>query len=166
MKTLFLERGRKGEREGKKHQCVVASCTSPTGDLARNPGTCPDWESYQQPFGPQASTQSTEPHQPGPFNSLFPFLPLPYWLAKPPVQSEPHCTTGCGDNKHLCCAPFSQGELPVSPEVSAACLSGLLQLSKEVSPFCSQFTELSLWTDLEFSLSATAERMCSLSLSR
>ena len=33
----FLERGREGEREGEKHQCVVASCLPPTGDLARNP---------------------------------------------------------------------------------------------------------------------------------
>ena len=36
-----------------------------TGDLARNPGMCPDWESNQRPFGLKASTQSTEPHQPG-----------------------------------------------------------------------------------------------------
>ena len=28
-----------------KPQCVVASCTLPTGDLAYNPGMCPDWES-------------------------------------------------------------------------------------------------------------------------
>ena len=28
---LFLERGREGEREGEKHQCVVASHTPPTG---------------------------------------------------------------------------------------------------------------------------------------
>ena len=40
---VFRERGREGERE--KHQCVVASCTPPTGDLAHNPGMCPDWES-------------------------------------------------------------------------------------------------------------------------
>ena len=54
---LFLERGgRKGEREGEKHQCVVASCMSPTGDLAHNPGMCPDWESNWLPFGSQAST--------------------------------------------------------------------------------------------------------------
>ena len=44
---LFLERGREGEREGEKHQCVVASWVSPTGDLAHNPGMCPDWESNQ-----------------------------------------------------------------------------------------------------------------------
>ena len=72
----FRERGREEEREGEKHQCVVASCTPPTGDLAHNPGMCPDWELNWQPFGLQASTQSTEPHQPGLeaycFNLLFP----------------------------------------------------------------------------------------------
>ena len=60
---LFLDRRREGE--GKKHQCVVASCTPPTGHLACNPGMCPDWELNQQPSGSQAGTQSTEPHQPG-----------------------------------------------------------------------------------------------------
>ena len=62
---LFLERGKEGGREWEKHQCVVASCTASTGDLARNPGMCPDWESNQRPLGSQASTQSTQPHQPG-----------------------------------------------------------------------------------------------------
>ena len=28
---LYLERGREGEREGEKHQCVVASHALPTG---------------------------------------------------------------------------------------------------------------------------------------
>ena len=38
---LFLERGEEKERErGEKHQCVVTSCTPPTGDLACNPGMC------------------------------------------------------------------------------------------------------------------------------
>ena len=62
---LFRQRGREGEREGEKHQCVAASCMSSTGGLARSPGVCPHWESNQRPFGSQASTQSTEPHQPG-----------------------------------------------------------------------------------------------------
>ena len=53
------------EREGEKHQCVVASCMPPTRDLACKPGMHPDWESNQQPFGSQATTQSTEPHQTG-----------------------------------------------------------------------------------------------------
>ena len=39
----------------------------PTGDMAHNPGMCPDWESNQRLFGSQASTESTEPHQPGLF---------------------------------------------------------------------------------------------------
>ena len=39
--VFILERGREGEREGEKHQYMVASHTSPTGDLACNPGMCP-----------------------------------------------------------------------------------------------------------------------------
>ena len=62
---IFGQRGREGEREGEKHQYVVAYFVPPTGDLARNPGMCPDWESNQRPFGLQAGTQSTEPHQQG-----------------------------------------------------------------------------------------------------
>ena len=57
--------GKEGEREGEKDQCVVASHTPPTGDLAHNPGMCPDWESNRWPCDLQASAQSTEPHQPG-----------------------------------------------------------------------------------------------------
>ena len=44
---------------------LVASLMLPSGDLALNLGMCPNWESNQQPFGPQAGAQSTEPHQPG-----------------------------------------------------------------------------------------------------
>ena len=40
---LFLERGREGEREGEKHQPVVASCLPPNRNLVHNPGMCPDW---------------------------------------------------------------------------------------------------------------------------
>ena len=61
---IFRERGREGEREGKKHQ-LVASYMPLTEDLAHNPGMCPNWEWNQRSFGPQANTQSTEPHQPG-----------------------------------------------------------------------------------------------------
>ena len=42
-----------GKREGEKHQCVVTCHVVPTGDLACNPGMCPDWESNQRPFGSQ-----------------------------------------------------------------------------------------------------------------
>ena len=69
---LFIssQRGREGDREEEKHQCVAASCVPPTGGLAWNPGTCPDWELNRQPFGSQASTQPTEPHQPGTLSVL------------------------------------------------------------------------------------------------
>ena len=66
---IFRERGgREKERERnievwEKHQLAV-SCGPPTGDLACNPGMCPDWESNHWPFGSQADTESTEPHQP------------------------------------------------------------------------------------------------------
>ena len=36
----FLER-REGEREGEKHQCVIASLLPPMGDLAHNPDMGP-----------------------------------------------------------------------------------------------------------------------------
>ena len=42
-----------------------ASLTPPGGDLAHNPGMCPDWDSNRQLFDSQAGTQSIEPHQPG-----------------------------------------------------------------------------------------------------
>ena len=70
---LFLERREQKEKKREKHPCVVASCTPPTGDLARNPGKCLDGESNQQPFSPQAGVQPTEPHRPGHF-CLFLFL--------------------------------------------------------------------------------------------
>ena len=51
------------------HAWVVGQV--PSRDLARNPGMCPDWELNWQSFGSQASTQSTEPHQPGIFLKNF-----------------------------------------------------------------------------------------------
>ena len=47
---IYSREGKGGEREGGKHQCVVASHTSPTRDLACNPGMCPDWELNQRPL--------------------------------------------------------------------------------------------------------------------
>ena len=45
----------------------MCGCLShaPIGDLAINPGMCPDWESNQRAFGLQAHAQSTELHQLG-----------------------------------------------------------------------------------------------------
>ena len=69
-KILFIFREEESEKERGKHQCVVASHMLPIGDLACNPGTCPDWESNQQPFGLQGGTQSTEAHQLGCIHAL------------------------------------------------------------------------------------------------
>ena len=44
---IFRERGRDGEREGEKHQFVIAFHVAPTRDPACNPGMHPDWESNQ-----------------------------------------------------------------------------------------------------------------------
>ena len=60
---FFSKRVREGEGEGDKH-LLVAFHTPPTGDLAHNPGMCPDWESKWRPFGSQTGIQSTKPHQP------------------------------------------------------------------------------------------------------
>ena len=68
---FFREReGNGGRRRGEKdlnvweiHGCLWLP--PHLGTWPHNPGTCPDWESNQQPFGLQARTQSTEPHQPG-----------------------------------------------------------------------------------------------------
>ena len=63
---LFSERGegRQKERERNINVWLHLTCP-PTGDLACKPGMCPERDSNQQPFSLQASTQSTEPHQPG-----------------------------------------------------------------------------------------------------
>ena len=45
---LFIFREGEGEREGEVHQCVVGSHAPPSGDLACDPGMCPDWELNQQ----------------------------------------------------------------------------------------------------------------------
>ena len=79
---LFLERGWEGEREGEKQQCVVSS-------HAPLLGTWPailDWELNQWPFGFQARTQSTEPHQPG--QEVFNFL---CELLFPNLSNGEHC---------------------------------------------------------------------------
>ena len=64
-------------KRGEKHQCVVASHTPPTGDLASNPGKCPRLGIELATVGSQAGTQSSELHQPGLylyFSKVFFFL--------------------------------------------------------------------------------------------
>ena len=57
---LFL--GRKRGRETTMCGCLSST---PCGDLARNSGMCPDWESNWPPFDSWAGAQSTESCQPG-----------------------------------------------------------------------------------------------------
>ena len=99
-KILFLE------REGEKHQCVVASCAPPAADLTYNPGMCPGWESNLQPFGSQAGTQSTEPHQPGPIIQNFSARKIRSKHRNSAVLSSPNLNSS--DNHHgvhplFCC---------------------------------------------------------------
>ena len=42
---IYFQTEGKGGREGEKYQCEVASRAPPPGDLSRNPGMCPGWES-------------------------------------------------------------------------------------------------------------------------
>ena len=107
LKRLFTFRQGKGEKKGVKHQCVVASGATPTGDLACNPGTCPDRELNQLPFGSRACPQSTEPHQPGQdcfLKYIFLimllqlsqyFQPLPTSTQDPPSLQQPPCLSSC-----------------------------------------------------------------------
>ena len=65
LKILFIYFRLRG-RDKETPMCGCLSCAPYWGpDLACNPGMCPDWESDQRLFGPQAGAQSTEPHQPG-----------------------------------------------------------------------------------------------------
>ena len=69
MNILFIFRGR-GVKEEEREKNIdvrdkhwpIASFMPPTGEKACNPGTWPDGELNQWPFGSQASAQSTETH--------------------------------------------------------------------------------------------------------
>ena len=55
---IYFYRGEGKEKERERNINVWLSFACPRhGDLACNPGMCPDWESNCQPFGSQASTQ-------------------------------------------------------------------------------------------------------------
>ena len=96
--SIFRERERKGERQGEKHQCVFASHTPPAGDLAHNPGTCPDWELNQQPFGSQANLCSTlHSHNYSISTSPYFLIPSPFSYSLPavPLPSDSHQSVLC-----------------------------------------------------------------------
>ena len=62
LKILLIYFQRETERVGEKHWRARETSVS----CPAHPGMCPDWELNRYPFSSQASTQSTEPHQPGP----------------------------------------------------------------------------------------------------
>ena len=67
---IFKERGREGEREKVKHQCVVSSHTPPTGEPSLQPRHV-SWLGIEPvTLWFAAGTQSTEPYQPGPKNGF------------------------------------------------------------------------------------------------
>ena len=72
---IFREKGREKERKRntdvREVRQLGVSHMPAAGNLAHNPGRCPDWELNWQPFGSQARTQSTEPHQPGQILFIF-----------------------------------------------------------------------------------------------
>ena len=61
---MFRE-GKGGRKRGRETSVCDCLSNTPPGDLARNLGMCPDWESNWRPFGLQAHSQSTELYQPG-----------------------------------------------------------------------------------------------------
>ena len=62
-KILFIsrERGQEGGRERNINVWLPLAC-SQLGDLAHNPGMCPDWELNPRPFGSQAISLNSLSH--------------------------------------------------------------------------------------------------------
>ena len=80
--------GKGGRNRGKKTS--VCSCLSLAPYRGQGPTTqaCAlDWESNQLPFGLQASTQSTEPHQPGWYTKLLRWQYPTVWMQYYPYQN-------------------------------------------------------------------------------
>ena len=66
-KILYLFLEGKGRRKRKRKMNVWLPHMPPIGNLAHNPGMCPDWKLNRWPLDLQAGAQSTEPHQAGLF---------------------------------------------------------------------------------------------------
>ena len=59
---LFLEKGEEREKEKERNINVWLPFICPSiGDLALNPGMCPDWESNQRPFSSQSVLNPLSP---------------------------------------------------------------------------------------------------------
>ena len=65
---LFLDRGEGREKEKESNSNVWLPLMCPQLETW---STTLDWVSHQRPLGSQASTQATEPHQPGRFPYIF-----------------------------------------------------------------------------------------------
>ena len=112
---LFLFRQGKGGREGEKHQCVVASHMPPTGDLACNPGTCPDRESNRDPLACTALNPLSHTSQ-GHWSAFYCFLSLPLFGLSFPVflsffkvthsSFSKHCIPLCMFSLNMCWSPL------------------------------------------------------------
>ena len=103
---IFRAREREGRRERDRERNIdvweihqlVASHAPPTWDLAHNPGMYPDWESNWWPFSLQASTQSTEPHQPGPMSN--------FWVPKDLTTNGLLMTRSHTGNTYFVCSMY------------------------------------------------------------
>ena len=116
---LLLERGKWREKKREKNISVrdnelVAYRLPPAGDLACNPGMCPDRDQNQQPFSSQAGNQFTEPHNPGLYLHFLSFMLLNVPLAKA---------------NHKAKARFNSGEMDYISFLNYILLIMLLQLS-------------------------------------
>ena len=102
-------KGREKERERninvwEKHRSV-ASCMLLPGDLACNPGMCPNWDSNQRPFTSQAGTQPTEPHKPGQKLHFIVYAITVVLII--PLCPAPPCTThSLRQTPHHCACPW------------------------------------------------------------
>ena len=159
---IFRERGREGERGKETPNVWATTCMPLTGDPACNPGMCPGWESNQRHFGSQASTQSTEPHQPGQQaifctceyqgRSCSPWFPMSFVAElrqiklEPPPQLLPtndRPILGCTAGWHLL-SPDSPLEIGSSrrPQGISLCAQALVRRSQ---PFVVISHALAVW---------------------
>ena len=81
LKILFIYFQRKRRREISMCGCLS---DTPAGDLAHNPGMCPDWESNHWPFGSKAALNPLSHTSQGLFLTLYLLLILLQISPSPP----------------------------------------------------------------------------------
>ena len=95
----FVERGEGREKDRERSISVwLPLACPPTGDLACNPGMCPDWESICQPFGSQPTLNPLSYTNQSEIHFIFLLVPLVLevhkyflYLLRP---SRQHCHKG------------------------------------------------------------------------